>query len=54
MISGLERKTGKKTFVSVEPFRSFFPAGEEYQDFYLKNPEALTSIQQEFSRLCRR
>ena len=41
MISGLERKTGKKTFVSVEPFRSFFPAGEEYQDFYLKNPEAL-------------
>ena len=28
-----------KTFVAVEPFKSFYPAAEEHQDYYLKNPE---------------
>lgn len=28
-----------ETFVTVEPFKSFYPASEEHQDYYLKNPE---------------
>ena len=36
----LEAESGKKTFVSVEPFKAFYPAEEEHQEYYLKNPEA--------------
>ena len=39
-IGALEKAGGRKTFISVEPFVSFYPAEEEHQDFYLKNPEA--------------
>ena len=39
MISGLEEKSGKKVFVSVEPFKTFYNAEEEHQDYYLKHPE---------------
>ena len=36
----LEKETGKRPCVSVEPFRSFWRAEEYHQDYYLKNPEA--------------
>ena len=38
MISELEEKSGKKVFVSVEPFKTFYNAEEEHQDYYLKHP----------------
>lgn len=38
-IQALETSSGQKVCVSVEPFRSFFPAEEEHQDYYLKHPE---------------
>ena len=38
-IAMLEEKTGRKAYISVEPFISFFPAGEEHQDYYLKHPD---------------
>ena len=38
-IRELEEDTGKHAFISVERFKSFFPAEEYHQDFYLKNPE---------------
>ena len=40
-IRDLEQKSGKQAHVAVEPFKSFWPAEEEHQDFDLKNPEAL-------------
>ncbi|WP_191017951.1 peptide-methionine (S)-S-oxide reductase MsrA [Treponema zioleckii] len=39
-IHELEARSGKKTFIAVEPFKSFYRAEEEHQDYYLKNPEA--------------
>ena len=39
-IKALEEESGKKVQVSLEPFKSFYPAEEEHQDYYLKNPEA--------------
>ncbi|MDO4198988.1 MAG: peptide-methionine (S)-S-oxide reductase MsrA [Erysipelotrichaceae bacterium] len=39
-IKNLETKTGKSVMVKVEPFKSFYEAEEEHQDYYLKNPEA--------------
>lgn len=39
MISELEEKSGKKVFVSVEPFKAFYAAEEEHQDYYLKHPD---------------
>ncbi|MBO4392205.1 MAG: peptide-methionine (S)-S-oxide reductase MsrA [Clostridia bacterium] len=38
-IAGLEKESGKKVFVSVEPLKAFYEAGEEHQDYYLKHPE---------------
>ena len=37
MISELEEKSGKAVFVSVEPFKAFYTAEEEHQDYYLKH-----------------
>lgn len=34
----LEQQSGKKVYVRVEPFRSFWQAEEYHQDYYLKNP----------------
>ncbi len=39
-INALEQSSGKKVYVSLEPFKSFYAAGEEHQDYYLKNPDA--------------
>ncbi|MBQ7284035.1 MAG: peptide-methionine (S)-S-oxide reductase MsrA [Oscillospiraceae bacterium] len=38
-ISDLEQLSGMKVQISVEPFKSFYPAEEEHQDYYLKHPE---------------
>lgn len=38
-IRKLEAKSGQRVYVSVEPFRSFYTAEEEHQDYYLKHPK---------------
>ena len=38
-IQGLEEECEQKAFISVEPFKSFYKAEEEHQDYYLKHPE---------------
>ena len=37
-IARLEETSGRRVWVSVEPFKSFYPAEEEHQDYYLKHP----------------
>lgn len=39
LISDLEKESGKKVYVSVEAFKSFYEAEEEHQNFHLKNPK---------------
>ena len=39
-IKALEKESGKKVQISLEPFKSFYVAEEYHQDYYLKNPEA--------------
>ena len=39
-IAALEQESGKKVFVAVEAFQSFYEAEEMHQNYYLKNPEA--------------
>lgn len=38
-IRRLEAASGREVHICVEPFKSFYPAGEEHQDYYLKHPE---------------
>lgn len=38
-IRRLEDSSGKRVYISVEPFRSFYSAEEEHQDYYLKHPQ---------------
>ena len=38
-ISALEQQSGMKTYISIEPYKNFYTAEEEHQDYYLKNPE---------------
>ena len=38
-IARLEAESGQQVFISVEPFKSFYPAEEYHQDYYLKHPE---------------
>ena len=37
-IHELEVQSGQTVFISVEPFRSFYSAEEEHQDYYRKHP----------------
>ena len=39
-IRQLEQESGRKVFIHVEPFRSFYTAEEYHQNYDLKNPEA--------------
>ena len=39
-ISALEKESGMKVHISVEPFKSFWTAEEEHQDYYRKHPQA--------------
>ena len=38
-VHALEIESARKVYVSIEPFKSFYPAEEEHQDYYLKHPE---------------
>lgn len=38
-IKALEESSGLPVYISVEPFKSFYCAEEEHQDYYLKHPE---------------
>ncbi|MBQ7364551.1 MAG: peptide-methionine (S)-S-oxide reductase MsrA [Clostridia bacterium] len=40
MIKALETETMRTVYIALEPFKAFYPAEEEHQDYYLKNPEA--------------
>ncbi len=39
-IQKLEKTSGRKVFICVEPFRNFYEAEEYHQNYDLKNPEA--------------
>ncbi|MBQ7123358.1 MAG: peptide-methionine (S)-S-oxide reductase MsrA [Oscillospiraceae bacterium] len=39
VIEKLEKASGKKVWISVEPFKAFYTAEEEHQNYYLKHPE---------------
>lgn len=38
-IAELEKSSGKKVFIALEHFNSFYTAEEEHQDYYLKHPK---------------
>ena len=38
-ISRLEESSGRKVYIALEPFKTFYPAEEEHQDYYRKHPE---------------
>ena len=38
-VQALAAESGQRVFVSIEPFKSFYIAEEEHQDYYLKHPE---------------
>lgn len=38
-IAQLESAAGRQVYISVEPFKNFYTAEEEHQDYYLKHPE---------------
>ncbi|QFJ54496.1 peptide-methionine (S)-S-oxide reductase MsrA [Pseudobutyrivibrio xylanivorans] len=50
-IAQLEAESGKKVQIALEPFKSFYPAEEEHQDYYLKNPEAFEKEMKESGRI---
>ncbi|MBR4707160.1 MAG: peptide-methionine (S)-S-oxide reductase MsrA [Pseudobutyrivibrio sp.] len=50
-IAALEAETGKKAQIALEPFKSFYEAEEEHQDYYLKNPEAFEKELRESGRV---
>ena len=39
-IAALAEQSGKAPQIALEPFRAFYAAGDEHQDYDLKNPEA--------------
>ena len=39
-VSALQTAAEQEVYISIEPFKSFYRAEEEHQDYYLKHPEA--------------
>ena len=39
MIAELEKSSGRKVFIAIEPFADFYTAEEEHQNYYIKHPE---------------
>jgi len=39
MIEELEKSSGRKVFIAIEPFADFYTAEEEHQNYYIKHPE---------------
>ena len=37
-IQALESSSGRSVYISLEPFKGFYRAEEEHQDYYLKHP----------------
>ena len=50
-IKELDNQSGKKAQIALEPFKSFYEAEEEHQDYYLKNPEAFEKEMRESGRV---
>ncbi|MCR5581085.1 MAG: peptide-methionine (S)-S-oxide reductase MsrA [Pseudobutyrivibrio sp.] len=50
-IKELEATSGKEAKIALEPFKSFYEAEEEHQDYYLKNPEAFEQEMRESGRV---
>ena len=38
-IQHLEQESGQTVYISLEPFKNFYCAEEEHQDYYLKHPQ---------------
>ena len=49
-IAELEAESGQKAQIALEPFKTFYEAEEEHQDYYLKNPEAFENEIKESGR----
>ena len=49
-IAELEAESGQKAQIALEPFKAFYEAEEEHQDYYLKNPEAFEKEMKESGR----
>ena len=49
-IAELEAESGQKAQIALEPFKTFYEAEEEHQDYYLKNPEAFENEMKESGR----
>ncbi len=52
-LAALQKLTGQKPAVSVEPFRGFFAAEEYHQDYDLKHPEEFARELRESGRKAR-
>lgn len=46
----LEEESGKPVYIRIEPFRSFWRAEEEHQDYYRKHPEEFRKELEESGR----
>lgn len=49
-IAQIEADSQRKMYISVEPFKSFYPAEEEHQDYYIKHPEEFEKELEESGR----
>jgi peptide-methionine (S)-S-oxide reductase len=49
-IAALQDKENRPVQIALEPFRSFYPAEEYHQDYFLKNPEAFEKEMKESGR----